>query len=264
MELVLFFGYFFSFVFGLCIGSFLNCLIYRLEIEKTLKGRSFCPHCKHTLSWKDLIPVFSFAILGGKCRYCKNKISWQYPAVEFATAIIFLLIWHAEIASPGLAIIAMTAPINLLFLFYIAASLVAIFVYDLKHYLIPDKILIPAIIIAAAYRILDPRLLLNYFWAAVIASGFFLVIYLLSGGRAMGFGDVKLAILMGILLGISNTLLALFFAFVIGAIIGIIAILLNKKSLKSEIPFGPFLIFGTFVALFWGSKIIVWYFNIFA
>lgn len=264
MELVLFFGYFFSFVFGLCIGSFLNCLIYRMETEKTLKGRSFCPHCKHILSWKDLIPVFSFAILGGKCRYCKDKISWQYPAVELATAIIFLLVWHTQINSFGLVILSITALINLLFLFYIAASLVAIFVYDLKHYLIPDKILIPATIITAAYRISDPKLLLNYFWAAIIASGFFLAIYLLSGGRAMGFGDVKLAILMGIFLGISNTLLALFFAFVIGAIIGIISILLNKKSLKSEIPFGPFLVFGTFVALFWGPEIIAWYFNIFA
>ncbi|HQK63757.1 MAG TPA: prepilin peptidase [Candidatus Staskawiczbacteria bacterium] len=253
MELVLIFGYFFSFILGLCIGSFLNCLIYRLETEKTLKGRSFCPHCKHQLSWKDLMPVFSFAILGGKCRYCKKKISWQYPAVELATAAIFLLIFSHT-----------TEIINLLFLFYIAASLVAIFVYDLKHYLIPDKILIPATIIVIAYRVLDFQLLLNYFWAAIIASGFFLLIYLLSGGRAMGFGDVKLAILMGILLGISNTLLALFFAFVIGAIIGIISILLNKKSLKSEIPFGPFLVFGTFVALFWGPEIIAWYFNIFA
>jgi prepilin signal peptidase PulO-like enzyme (type II secretory pathway) len=157
MDFILFFGYFFSFVFGLCIGSFLNCLIYRLETEKTLKGRSFCPHCKHTLSWKDLIPVFSFAILGGKCRYCKNKISWQYPAVELATALVFLAIF-AHTASPT----------NLLFLFYIAASLVAIFVYDLKHYLIPDKILIPAAIIALAYRISDAKLLLNYFWAAII------------------------------------------------------------------------------------------------
>jgi prepilin signal peptidase PulO-like enzyme (type II secretory pathway) len=261
MELVLSFGYFFSFVFGLCIGSFLNCLIYRLETEKTLKGRSFCPHCKHTLGWKDLIPVFSFTILGGKCRYCKKKISWQYPIVELITALLFLLVWHTEITSLGFAFIAI---INTLFLFYIVASFVAIFVYDLKHYLIPDKILIPATIIAIAYIILTYQNFFNYLLASAMASGFFLAIYLFSGGKAIGFGDVKLAVLMGFLLGFPNILVALFFAFVIGAIIGVISILLNKKNLKSEIPFGPFLIFGTFLAHFWGQQIIFWYFNIFA
>jgi prepilin signal peptidase PulO-like enzyme (type II secretory pathway) len=243
------------FIFGLCVGSFLNCAIYRIEVKKTLKGRSFCPHCKHNLSWMDLFPVFSFLLLGGKCRYCKAKISWQYPIVEASTAVIFLLIFLVF----GLNFI------ELVVLFYIASSLIIIFVYDLKHYLIPDKILFPAIAVAFFYQLfLNFNFqILNYILAALIASGFFFVIWFFSKGEWMGFGDVKLAILMGFLLGLNKVLVALFLAFFFGAIIGIILMVFRKKGLKSEIPFGPFLITGTFSSMFLGNQIIQWYLNIF-
>jgi prepilin signal peptidase PulO-like enzyme (type II secretory pathway) len=245
------------FVLGACIGSFLNCYIYRLENKKSLKGRSFCPHCKHTLNWQDLFPVFSFLFLRGKCRYCKKKISWQYPVVELATGIIFLLIFNFKFLSI----------LNLAFLFYVASALIIIFVYDLKHYIIPDKVLFPAIIVTFLYRLFES------FWipasagmtvlAVIISAGFFFVIWLVSKGKWMGFGDVKLAVLMGLLLGLPNVLVALFLAFFFGAIIGVILMVLEKKNLKSEIPFGPFLIAGTFLALFWGPQIIQWYLKIF-
>jgi len=222
-----------------------------MESKKTLAGRSFCPKCDHQLSWLDLVPVFSFCFLGGKCRYCNKKISWQYPAVELATAIIFLLILNK---------FSIWQFFSLAFWFYIVSVLIVIFVYDLKHYLIPDKVLFPAIGIAVAYLLVfDFTNFWNGVWGAAIGCGFFLLIFLVSQGKWMGFGDVKLAILLGLLLGISKTLVALFLAFCFGAIIGIITIALHKKDLKSEIPFGPFLIFGTFVALFWGDKIINWY-----
>jgi len=265
--------YFFVFIFGLCAGSFLNCVIYRLEQKKSLKGRSFCPHCKHKLFWQDLFPVFSFLFLKGKCRYCHKKISIQYPLVELATAILFLIIF---IATPQYTIYNI---LNTIFLFYIASSLIIIFVYDLKHYIIPDKILFPAIVIAFLYRIFDfgnlklfgiwdlgfgiSAPLLNYVSAAIIASVFFLAIFLVSRGRWMGFGDVKLAVLIGLLLGLPNVLTALFLAFFFGAIIGIILMVFEKKKLKSEIPFGPFLIAGTFIAMLWGSQIIDWYLRLF-
>ena len=172
------------FIFGLCIGSFLNCVIYRLEQKKSLKGRPFCPHSKHTLSWQDLFPVFSFLLLKGKCRYCHKKISIQYPLTEISTALIFLLISNQFQISNFL---------NLIFLFYIASVLIIIFVYDLKHYIIPDKILFPAIAIAVIYDLIPPYNWSNIFYiflAAVIASAFFLIIFLVSKGRAMGFGDV--------------------------------------------------------------------------
>jgi len=286
MDFLLAYYYIAVFLLGLCIGSFLNCFVYRLEQEKSMKGRSFCPHCKHELNWKDLFPVFSFLFLGGKCRYCRKKISWQYPLVEIATGIIFVLIFllsSRALPQQGVAIqsactnlldchvaslLAMT--LSMTFLFYVASSLIIIFIYDLKHYIIPDKVLFPAIIIAFLYllvenfaslKTLNFFLLGNYVLAATIAAGFFLVIFLLSRGKAMGFGDVKLAVLMGFLLGLPNIFLALFSAFFFGAIIGIILMVYNKKGLKSEIPFGPFLILGTFIAMFWGNQIIQWYLN---
>ena len=244
----------FVFIFGVCIGSFLNCYIYRLEQEKTLNGRSFCPNCKHFLSWLDLFPVFSFLFLKGKCRYCKEKISIQYPLVELAGGILFLAIFN---------------PHNILqsvFYWLISCFLIIIFVYDLKHYIIPDKILFPAIIITLVFNLIPPynfhQIIFNFVGAAV-ASGFFLAIFVFSKGKWMGFGDVKLAILMGLLLGLANVLVALFLAFFFGAIIGVIMMVFEKKNLRSEIPFGPFLIAGTFSAIFFGSQIIQWYMSLF-
>lgn len=245
------------FVFGVCIGSFLNCFIYRLENKKTLKGRSFCPKCKHILNWMDLIPVLSFLFLAGKCRYCKKKISWQYPAVEILTGIIFVLVFSA-INGPAFG----WNFFNLIFWFYIASVLIIIFIYDLKHYEIPDKVLFPSIFVAILYNLFfNFDNILNNLLAVLVGAGFFFLIWFFSKGKWMGFGDVKFAILMGLLLGFSKTLLALFLAFLLGAIIGIILMTLEKKKLKSEIPFGPFLISGTFLALFFGEKIINWYLN---
>ena len=265
----------FVFLFGVCIGSFLNCAIYRMEAKKSLNGRSFCPHCKHSLNWKDLFPVLSFIFLGGKCRYCKKKISWQYPMSEIVTGILFVLIfWRFSVipsltGNPGTSnaiwIPAFAGMTYLAFLFYIAGSMIFIFIYDLKHYIIPDKVLFPAIGIAFFYRLFEKLSISNfapYFWGALIASGFFLIIFLVTRGRGMGFGDVKLAVLMGLLLGVQNVIVALFFAFMLGAIIGIILLAGKKKGLKSEVPFAPFLITGTFIALFYGSQIVNWYFNI--
>jgi len=260
-----FFIYIFIFVFGVCIGSFINCIIYRLENKKSLNGRSFCPNCKHQLFWQDLFPVFSFLFLGGKCRYCRKKISIQYPLVELATGSLFVLIffsiglvWNLELGTWNL--------IELCFMFYVVSSMIIIFVYDLKHYIIPDKVLFPAVVISLIYNLLSSysfQHILYVFLAVIVASGFFLSIFLVSKGKWMGFGDVKLAVLMGLLLGFPNILVALFLAFFFGAIIGLILMVLEKKNLKSEIPFGPFLIVGTFIALLWGEQIVRWYMNLF-
>ncbi|MDO8530209.1 MAG: prepilin peptidase [bacterium] len=252
--------YLFIFLLGLSVGSFLNVVILRLQKEEKLTGRSYCPHCKHMLAWTDLIPVASFLWLGGKCRYCHKKISGQYPLVEISTAAVFLLIANQ------VGIFDLT---RLFFLWYIASVLIVIFVYDLKHYIIPDKILFPAIIITFAYHLVFNfyALFSHFLWAGLLASGFFASIYFISKGAWMGFGDVKLAVLLGLLLGFPNILLGLFLAFFFGAIIGMGAIFLNpstgsgqvKIGLKSEMPFAPFLILGTFIAMLWGEEIIGWY-----
>jgi prepilin signal peptidase PulO-like enzyme (type II secretory pathway) len=269
--------YFSIFVFGLVVGSFLNSILWRLEKERSFWGRSYCPKCKHKLNWYDLVPIFSFLLLEGKCRYCHKKISWQYPLVEILTGLIFLLIFNYQF--PIFNEFSIYQFLNLLFLFYIASSLIIILIYDLKHYIIPDIVLFPAILIAFIYRTFENlvqwslidnwslkidnfTILGNYLLASIIASAFFLLIYLVSKGEWMGFGDVKLAILLGLILGFPSIILGVFFGFLFGAIIGGILIVLNKKGLKSQIPFAPFLITGTFVAMFWGNNIINWYVNL--
>ncbi|MBZ9578068.1 prepilin peptidase [Patescibacteria group bacterium] len=248
------------FIFGLAVGSFLNCVIYRLAFPR---GRSFCPYCKHILSWQDLIPVLSFFILRGKCRYCLKKISWQYPLVELATGILFILILNYELGIMNYEFFDFRTILNSLFLILTSCFLIIIFVYDLKHFIIPDKIIYPAIVITFLYNlILNSQFIIhNSIFAALGAALFFLFIVLVSRGRWMGLGDVKLAFFIGLFLGFPDILIALFFAFLIGAIIGVGLILAKRKTLKSEVPFGPFLVTGTFIALFWGPTIIDWYLN---
>ena len=320
--------YIIFFFFGLCVGSFLNAVIYRLEVGESivlklkrqgkgtkslLKGlspfgrlaRSHCPHCKATLKWHDLVPVLSFIFLRGKCRYCGEKISWQYPIVEIATGIIFLLISNFEFRISNQILITEFLNghwslvigyfLQLIYWLYIASALIVIFVYDFKHYLIPDKVLFPAIVVSIMYHVLSImygqnytlyiilHTLYSYLGSALGASAFFLALVLATRGRGMGLGDVKLAFLMGLVLGWPNILVALFLAFLLGSIVGLGLVLISgisisggptsaggrtsqnwnpNYSLKSQIPFGPFLIAGTFIALFWGSQIVGWYWGL--
>lgn len=296
--------YFIIFIFGLAVGSFLNSIIYRLRTHETfflapLKSRrgffsgfqrSYCPDCKKTLGWQDLIPILSFLSLKGKCRYCQEKISLQYPAVELTTGTLFVFIYQLTIINQQLTI---SNFLNLFYLFLISCFLIIIFVYDLRYYIIPDKIIYPAIGIAFLYRffeiwkfgfvsdyepvaslpviasqlngfqISDFKALLNPLCAAIFASALFLTIVLISHGKWMGWGDPKLAFFMGLFLGFPNIIIALFLSFLMGAIIGIGLIVFGKKGLKSEVPFGPFLVTGTFIALFWGHNLINRYLGLF-
>jgi prepilin signal peptidase PulO-like enzyme (type II secretory pathway) len=243
------FFYLIIFVFGLIIGSFLNCAVFRLaKNESFLKGRSYCPNCRHQLLWLDLIPLFSFIFLRGKCHYCQKTISWQYPIVELATGILFVFI----------SFFSFPAFLATGYFLLIASLLIVIFIYDLKYYLIPDGAIFSAIIISGLWSLASGQIL-NNIGAAAGASLFFLLIFLVSRGRWMGFGDVKLAFFMGLFLGFPNILTALFLAFLIGAIIGVCLITFGRKKFSSEVPFGPFLILGTFLALFFGERLISWY-----
>ncbi len=275
----------FFFIFGLIVGSFLNSVIYRLEKkESIIKLRSYCPHCKKTLSWFELIPLVSFLLQKGKCRHCKKPISWQYPLVELATGILFVLVYNfsaqgGPAAGWQFSIFNQFPIFNFQFLTYIifwlfvVSCLAVIFVYDLKHYIIPNEIIYPAIVLALGFRILDLfrisdlgfRILerLGPFIAAIAAGSFFLTIILVSKGKWMGMGDFKLAIFMGLILGWPKILIALLGGFLIGAFVSIILIIFKKKTLKSQIPFGPFLAGAAIVAIFWGDVLINWYFKLF-
>ena len=261
-----------AFIIGAAAGSFLNCVIYRLEKNKSfLKGRSFCPHCRHVLSWQDLIPLVSFLMLKAKCRYCSKKISFQYPLTEIITGAVFVLVFsHFS----GFFLESVSGFLSIIFYWVISCFLIIIFIFDLKHYIIPDRIVYPAIIIAFLYQLFRALEFANWdlfgIWnlefgilkpvfSAILAAAFFGAIVFVSQGKWMGAGDIKLAFLMGLILGWPNILAGLFSAFLIGAIMGMALVFSGKKTLKSEVPFGPFLVTGTFIALFWGQKMINFY-----
>ncbi len=254
------FLYFFVFLFGSAIGSFLNVVIYRLEKnESFVVGRSYCPNCHHQLSWRDLFPILSFILLSGKCRYCKKPISFQYPLVEMATAVLFVLVVYFSFPDMFLAV----------FWIIIASLLMVIFVYDLKYYVIPSCVVYLAIALIFIYNLIyslfivnDIGFLVQSLIAGILPAFFFLLIYIVSRKQWIGEGDIEIAFLMGFLLGQPKIYVALFLAFLIGAIIGLGLIFLKRKNFSSQVPFAPFLITGTFIALFWGQKIADWYLNL--
>ncbi len=259
----------FVFIFGLFIGSFLNCVSCRIFLEEdfVLKN-SYCPHCSHKLSAADLVPVFSFLLLKGKCRYCEEKISWQYPLAELATGIVFLLIyWYLGFSLLGL--FTGYEIWNLIYLWIAFSLLVIAFIYDAKHYIIPDKITFSGIIISLVWIIfsyhsgaISSNQFIGHINIALLSSLFFFFLWLFSKGKAMGFGDVKLVFFLGLLLGFSKMIVALFFAFTVGAAIGLLLISSGDKKIKSQVPFGPFLIAGTLFALLLGNQAIDWYWSL--
>lgn len=238
--------YFLIFIIGLSVGSFLNVVICRLKTkESIISSRSHCSQCGVILKWYDLIPVASFIIQRGRCRYCGKRINWQYLAIEMATGLLFLLIFD-------LSNLFVTS-----YLLFITCFLIVIFVYDLRHYIIPDKIVFPAIILSFLFSTFVGNFL-NFLLAALGASGFFLLLVLFSKGKWMGMGDVKLAFLIGLVLGWPNILAALFLAFLSGAVVGVALIIFGEKDLKSQIPFGPFLAGATILIILYGQYLIDW------
>lgn len=238
-----------SFVFGLIFGSFLNVVIYRLKTSpgrglsvSLWKDRSHCPQCQTQLQWFDLIPLLSFLLLRGNCRYCHKKISWQYPIVEILSGFIWVFAWGS------------------VYNIFIFSALLIIAVYDFKWKIIPDKIVYSAIAIALIYNV-PPLIRGNYggflihLFTATASFLFFFSIFFFSKGRAMGLGDAKLAFLIGLFLSPWLTSVAFTLAFIIGGVFGIILIGLGKKTFKSQIAFGPFLILGTAIAFFFSNFI---------
>ncbi|MFZ3054845.1 MAG: prepilin peptidase [Minisyncoccales bacterium] len=257
----------FIFIFGLIIGSFLNCAVWRMYKEESfLFGKSYCPSCHHDLGFWDLFPLLSYLFLKGRCRYCGNKISIQYPLVEFITGLLFAFVYYYF------------GPVNVLFSFnffqvifwwIMMSFLIAIFIFDFKYYIIPDETIYPAIIVSILWILYEfsfgviGRMDIAYIIFSALGSAlFFFLIWFFSKGMAMGFGDVKLAILIGLLLGYPKIIPGLFLGFLFGAIIGSVLILLKRRGFRSEIPFGPFLLAGLFVSLFWGERIINWYLSL--
>ncbi|MCB9802852.1 prepilin peptidase [Candidatus Nomurabacteria bacterium] len=255
----------FVFILGLFVGSFLNVVIYRLHrAESFVKGFSKCLFCGHRLFPQDLVPLFSFVFLKGKCRYCKTKISWQYFLVELATAIGFVLIFWKIFQTNELAIFQLanlSIFAHLIFWWIIFAFLLLIFVYDLKYYLILDKVSLPAIAFAFVVNLFFGFSWLNLLLAAAVGGGFFLLQFVLSNGKWIGGGDVRIGLLMGMILGWPQVLTALFLAYVLGGLFASGLLIFKKKHWGDKLPFGTFLTLATFIVLLYGETLINFYWS---
>lgn len=259
--------YILLFLFGCAVGSFLNVLAWRLpEGEQVMRGRSRCRGCGKTLRWQELIPILSYILLRGRCAACRTPISLQYPLIELATGVLFVFLFlfmqTRGFLETGAGFLALG------YVLFVAASLIVIFITDLREFLIPDAVVIPAAAVSLAVFLLN-RFALSCrlplagcsnadIIAAVGGAAFFLALVLLSRGAWMGLGDVKLVLLMGLFLGAAKFFFALFAAFLGGSVVGMLLVALRKKNLKSEVPFGAFLAPAALFSFFAGDAILEW------
>lgn len=251
------------FYFGACIGSFLNVVIWRLPQGKTLGGRSHCPHCHRTLQAWELFPLFSFLWLGGKCAGCRQKISWRYFVIEAAVGALFLLAWASFMD------FSLLGSLLLLRAWLLIALMTVVFVVDMEQYIILDSVVIFGSLAGLLTNIfLDSAAGTAWTWHGYLAGGLagglaavvpFWLVWYISKGRWMGFGDVKLAVLLGILLGWSLVGTALFLGILLGGAVSLFLLASRAKGLKSQVPLGTFLSLAAVISLLYGPALLAWY-----
>lgn len=246
-------------IYGLLIGSFLNVVIYRIPRDESIAWPgSHCTSCGHGLKWYDNIPLFSYLLLRGKCRYCGDKISSQYPLVEATNAIIYLFLY----------ILFQGINLDFIFLALISSALVAITFIDLREQIIPDSLVIAVLVLSVLHKTLlhfyegIPFPLTDSLLGLIIAGGLFLLIVFFSRG-GMGGGDVTLIGALGFVLGLKGILTVIFLSFVLGSVISIFLLAARIKSRKDPIPFGPFIVISFYITLFFGDNILNWYTGLF-
>lgn len=280
-------SWFFLFIFGLAIGSFLNVVSLRYQPGqklmdlKIIGGRSRCLYCKKILKWYELIPLFSFIFQFGKCRSCGHRLSLQYPIVELLSGLIFILV-PLLLANNYWLIVAIWL---LIFVLFLLLSII-----DFHHYIIPDSInlflaALGLLLIFINFQIQNSKFIiynsflghyyllfdfsflssiwLNHFFAAFIAMAFVAIIIILSRGRGMGWGDFKLVGALGLAFGWPDILMVLFLSFIIGSIFVLPLLIRKQKTMKDVVPFGPFLIISATLTFFLGYQIMDSYFKLF-
>lgn len=257
------------FILGLIIGSFLNALIWRMHTRESMMTRSACPICRRQLAWFENIPVFSYLFLRGKCRHCHKRISIQYPLVELVTGVLFVLAYNAM---PTTFLNFMPSDLlKLMRLFFVISVMITVFIYDLRWYLILDRVTATAAIVLIFFNLallyLNGQSVMDISWshavyAFAVSAGFFAAQYYGSRGKWIGFGDVKLGVVMALALGWPNALVAIAVAYILGAFIGVGLILSGNKRMGSELPFGTFLAIATVIGLLWGGQVSGWYFKL--
>ena len=261
-------------ILGLALGSFVNALVWRLHEQakkrkstpnlSIIKGRSICPHCKHQLASKDLLPIISWFWLKGRCRYCHKPISPQYPLVEAGTALLFVL---SYLSWPHYPLSTINSTLDFVFWLGFLTGLVAIAVYDIRWMLIPNKIVYPLIIIATLqflFKIVifesSPSTLINTILSVAVAGGLFYGLFQVSQGKWIGGGDVKLGFLLGLIL--SDPILSMmmiFIASLLGLAVTAPLLFTGRLKLKARIPFGPLLIAATIIVKLFGPSLLNWY-----
>jgi len=270
-------------VLGLCFGSFVNALVWRVHEQartkkptakqptvtpaqanrlSILNGRSMCPHCEHELAARDLLPIVSWLSLKGKCRYCGKPIAYQYPLVEMMTALLFVasyIWWPVPIQGAQVVLFIIWLPILI--------GLMALLVYDLRWMLLPNRILYPSGALAGLYALVSIltahrplTALVNVILAVAVGGGIFYVLFQVSAGKWIGGGDVKLGWLLGLIVGTpARSILFIFLAALLGSAVSVPLLASHKLKRDSTIPFGPFLIIGSIIVQLFGHAILLWY-----
>jgi prepilin signal peptidase PulO-like enzyme (type II secretory pathway) len=265
------------FIIGLIIGSFLGAANYRLKTaEDIVFKRSHCPLCKHDIRWYDNIPLLSFVILHGRCRDCKKYISWEYPLIELATGVLFAGVAMKFFGSSLFGIsgiisgaVSTSTIVDMSFLLFAVCYLVIIFWHDYDFMLIPDAVVFPAILVTFFFQVYkyvqSPFSVASFrspltsaLVAALGAALFFFALIWISKGKWIGGGDVKLGFLAGLIVGWPKILFVFFLTYLIGSVVSLTLIALKKKTWKSQIPFGPFMVAAILIVLFFSDQIQFW------
>jgi len=242
------------FLLGLAIGSFFNVCIYRIPREESVVSPpSHCPACGRQISWWQNIPVFSYLFLRGRCYFCKISISPRYMLVELLTGILFLAVYlHSG-----------WQPATICWLIFVSLLIPIIFI-DLDHQIIPDRFSLSGIVLGFVCSLTGLTIPWGESALGIIVGGgvFWLIAegyYRFTGRDGMGGGDVKLLAMIGAFLGVKSLLLIILVSSLVGSVVGVLLMVINKKDSQFAIPFGPFLAFGALVYLFWGPPLISWY-----
>lgn len=251
----------FLFLFGLCVGSFLNVCIYRLPAGASIvRPRSRCPECRSDIRAYDNIPLFSYALLRGRCRHCGTSIPLRYPMVELLTGLLAVAVFFRFSLTPAAAVF-----------FIFSAVLIVVTFIDIDHQIIPDAVTLPGIVIFFIASFILPHqdlitpLIQSLFGILAGGGSLFLVAwtyFALTGKEGMGGGDIKLLAMIGALLGWKGVLFTIFAGSSAGCLVGLLLMRSSREKMKLKVPFGPFLSLGALLYVFWGPHLIHWYFGL--
>jgi len=249
---------FIIFLFGLCIGSFLNVCIYRLPASKTITDppRSICPSCNRQIRYYDNIPILSYLWLKGRCRHCGTRIPFRYVVVELMTGVVAVgILFHFGLTLEGL-----------IYFVFISSLIIMTFI-DIDHRIIPDVITLPGILIGLIASLALPTVGFKNAVIGMLVGGGSLwlvawVYYLLTRKDGMGGGDIKLLAMMGTIVGLKGVIFTIFVSSAVGTVVGVTLMIIKGKDMKFAVPFGPFLSIGAITYIFFGHEIIRAYFNL--